>query len=40
MQLRSALRLFALLAFVIVSGGAKAADVKVMISSGFFHVYS
>ena len=37
---RSAVRLFAILAFVFVAGAAKAADVKVMISSGFFHVYS
>jgi molybdate transport system substrate-binding protein len=44
MQHRSALRLFAVLAFVFVfvlaAGAAKAADVKVMISAGFFHVYS
>jgi molybdate transport system substrate-binding protein len=44
MQLRSALRLSALglfaLAFVLTTGAAKAADVKVMISAGFFHVYS
>jgi molybdate transport system substrate-binding protein len=37
---RSALRLIALLACVLVSGAAQAADVKVMISAGFFHVYS
>lgn len=40
MQLRSAFRLFALLAFLLVGGNAKAADIKVMISAGFFHVYS
>src|SRR6266568_3818905 len=40
MQLRSLLRLFAVLAFVFTAGAAKAADIKVMISSGFFHVYS
>jgi molybdate transport system substrate-binding protein len=40
MQHRSILRLVALLAFVLVAVPAKAADVKVMISSGFFHVYS
>ena len=44
MQLRSAVRLFAVpaffLAFVFAAGAAKAADVKVRISSGFFHVYS
>jgi molybdate transport system substrate-binding protein len=34
-----ALGLFAL-AFVLAAGGAKAADVRVMISAGFFHVYS
>jgi molybdate transport system substrate-binding protein len=40
MLLRSALRL--LVAFTLVAGAAtaKAADVKVMISAGFFHVYS
>ncbi len=37
---RSALRLLALLAFVLATGFAQAADVKVMISAGFFHVYS
>ena len=37
---RSALRLFALLAFVLATGVAQAADVKVFISAGFFHVYS
>jgi len=37
---RSALRLFALLAFVLATGAAQAADVKVFISAGFFHVYS
>lgn len=37
---RSALRLVALLAFVLTTGAAKAADVNVMISAGFFHVYS
>src|SRR5476651_884667 len=37
---RSALRLFALLAFVFATGVAQAADVKVFISAGFFHVYS
>ncbi len=40
MQLRSVLRLFAVLAFVLAASAAKAADVKVMISAGFFHVYS
>lgn len=40
MQLRSAVRLFAVLAFLLATGAAKAADVKVMISAGFFHVYS
>jgi molybdate transport system substrate-binding protein len=44
MQLRSALRLSVLgmfaVAFVLATGGAKAADVKVMISAGFFHVYA
>ena len=39
MRLRSALGLFAL-AFMLTTGGAKAADVKVMISAGFFRVYS
>src|SRR4051812_33922783 len=40
MLLRSALRL--LVAFVLVAGAAaaNAADIKVMISAGFFHVYS
>jgi molybdate transport system substrate-binding protein len=40
MLLRSALRL--LVAFVVVAGAAaaNAADIKVMISAGFFHVYS
>jgi molybdate transport system substrate-binding protein len=37
---RSALRLFALLAFVLATSVAQAADVKVFISAGFFHVYS
>ena len=37
---RSAVRLFAVLAVVLATGAAKAADVKVMISAGFFHVYS
>jgi molybdate transport system substrate-binding protein len=37
---RSALRLVVLLAFVLASGAAHAADIKVMISAGFFHVYS
>ena len=40
MPLRSALRLVAILAFVLTAGAAKAADIKVMISAGFFHVYS
>jgi molybdate transport system substrate-binding protein len=39
-MLRSALRLVAILAFVLATGAAYAADVKVMISSGFFHVYA
>ena len=43
-MLRSALRLSTLglfaVAFVLFTGAAKAADVKVMISSGFFHVYA
>jgi molybdate transport system substrate-binding protein len=37
---RSAFRLVAALAFLLVTGAAQAADVKVMISAGFFHVYS
>lgn len=37
---RSALRLSALLAFVFLTATAQAADVRVFISSGFFHVYS
>ena len=37
---RTAFRLVALLAFALATGAAKAADVKVMISAGFFHVYS
>lgn len=37
---RSALRLFAILAFVLATGAAQAADIKVMISAGFFKVYS
>ena len=40
MQLGSFLRLSAVLAFIFTTGAAKAADVKVMISAGFFHVYS
>jgi molybdate transport system substrate-binding protein len=40
MQLRSALRLFAVFALVLITGAAKAADIRVFISSGFFHVYS
>ncbi len=40
MPQRSALCLFALLAFVLATGGAKAADIRVMISAGFFKVYS
>src|SRR5450759_3649552 len=40
MLLRSALRLFALLAFVLATSVAQAADVKWLISAGFFHVYS
>jgi molybdate transport system substrate-binding protein len=40
MQLRSALRLVAILVFILAAGAAKAADIKVMISAGFFHVYS
>src|SRR4051794_19659671 len=39
MLLRSALRL--LVAFVVVAGAAaNAADIKVMISAGFYHVYA
>ena len=37
---RSAVRLFAVLAVVLAAGAANAADVKVMISAGFFQVYS
>src|ERR1700754_219782 len=37
---RSVLRLFALLAFVLVTGAASAADVHVMISAGFYQVYA
>jgi len=37
---RSALRLFALLVFVLAAGVVQAADIKVMISAGFFKVYS
>jgi len=37
---RTAFRLVALLAFALATGAAKATDVKVMISAGFFHVYS
>ncbi len=40
MQLRSILRLFAVLAFVFAAGAAKAADIRVFISSGFVHGYS
>ncbi|HYW61595.1 MAG TPA: substrate-binding domain-containing protein, partial [Bradyrhizobium sp.] len=36
---RFAVCLFALLVTVVVAPGAKAADLKVMISSGFFSVY-
>ena len=39
-MLRSALRFAALLAFLLATTAAQAADVKVMISAGFFHVYS
>jgi molybdate transport system substrate-binding protein len=39
-MLRSILRLAAVLLVVFTAASAKAADVKVMISSGFFHVYS
>src|SRR5450830_786303 len=37
---RSALRLVALLAFVLTTGALRLGDVKVFISAGFFHVYS
>ena len=40
MQLRSVFRLLALFAFVFTAGAAKAADVKVFISAGFFNVYA
>lgn len=40
MQLRSVFRLLALFAFVFTAGAAKAADVKVFISAGFFSVYA
>jgi molybdate transport system substrate-binding protein len=39
MSLRSILRL-AVLSFFLLAGAANAADVRVMISAGFFHVYS
>src|SRR5664279_3368096 len=39
-MLRSISRLAAALLVALTVTGAKAADVKVMISSGFFHVYS
>lgn len=39
-MLRSALRLLAVLAFVASTGAAIAADIQVMISAGFFKVYS
>ena len=37
---RSTVHLVAVFAFVIAASVAQAADVKVMISAGFFHVYS
>src|SRR3954465_14493320 len=37
---RSALRLFAFLIACLVTGAASAADIKVMISAGFFNVYA
>lgn len=37
---RTAIRLFAVLVFVLATGAAHAADIKVMISAGFFKVYS
>jgi molybdate transport system substrate-binding protein len=40
MQLRFALRLVAIFVFILAAGAAKADDIKVMISAGFFHVYS
>jgi molybdate transport system substrate-binding protein len=40
MTLRSILRLVAVLAAVLLSVPAIAADIKVFISAGFFHVYS
>jgi molybdate transport system substrate-binding protein len=39
-MLRSALRLVAVLAFVLITGVAQAADVHVMISAGFYQVYA
>jgi molybdate transport system substrate-binding protein len=39
-MMRSALRLFALLAAISAAIPASAADIRVMISSGFFQVYS
>jgi molybdate transport system substrate-binding protein len=40
MLLRSILRLVFVVAFAAGAVPAKAADVRVMISAGFFHVYS
>jgi molybdate transport system substrate-binding protein len=40
MLLRSALRLLVAFALVAGAAAANAADIKVMISAGFFHVYS
>jgi molybdate transport system substrate-binding protein len=40
MLLRSILRLVFVVTFVAAAAPAKAADVRVMISAGFFHVYS
>ena len=37
---RSFLYLFVLLAAALVAGAATAADIKVMISAGFFNVYA
>jgi molybdate transport system substrate-binding protein len=37
---RSAVRLLAVLVFVLAAGAVQAADIKVMISAGFFKVYS
>jgi molybdate transport system substrate-binding protein len=37
---RSAVHLVAVLAFFVAASAVQAADVRVMISSGFFHVYS